>query len=95
LTFTGNYLYRRRYEKELMNNYFPAGSAARIAIVLYFYSVGFLTPAAGNQTPGEGSVTALLRQGRERSKIFPVIDPAIPARWPQEGGSCEVTGQNV
>jgi hypothetical protein len=75
-----------------MNSCFPVGNTGLIALILHFYSAGFSVPVADNQTPAvRGFVTASIPwRGRERPGRSPVIALTVLARWPQEGGSCEV-----
>jgi hypothetical protein len=76
-----------------MNSCFPVGNAVLIALILHCYSAGF-SPIANNQTPGKsGFIIAALWWGRVRPKRSPVIALTLLARWPQEGGSCEVIKQ--
>jgi hypothetical protein len=75
-----------------MNSCFSVGNTGLIALILHFYSAGFSAPVANNQTPVvRGFVTAPMSwRGREWPERSPGIVLTILARWPQEGGSCEV-----
>jgi hypothetical protein len=76
-----------------MDSCFPVGNTVLNTLILHFHTAGFSVPLADTRAAGKEFVTLKPCWGRVRPKRSPVIALTLLARWPQEGGSCEVIKQ--